>query len=179
MAKQAPETAVAPARFEGTLTTDAKFAGRLAAATLRYHLLRPRPLITIALVPLILLVLVPTIALRAGNDAPLSDIGLALLVFLAVYTLVVVKAYFLAKERISDRLPVGSEYSISMSDDSIRMKDSLVTTDISYKLYRSVRSTKDLVALYPRRGRVPLLVPSELFTSESLKWLSSRLSTTR
>ena len=64
-----------------------------------------------------------------------------------------------------------------MSDDSMRLKDSLVTTDISYKLFKSVRTSTDVVALNPRRGRRPTLLPRELFNSESLAWLTSRVGT--
>jgi hypothetical protein len=59
----------------------------------------------------------------------------------------------------------------------MRLKDQFVAADVSYKLYKSVRATKDLVALNPRRGRRPTLIPRELFTAESLAWLESKVGT--
>jgi hypothetical protein len=176
MTEPAPEMAAPTVRFECTFTVDSKFASRITAATIRYVVLTPGRIIQIALPSVIVAVFV-TAALNPGGIAAVGVFILALLAFPAMYVLLFLSAYIRARKQVGERLPVGSEYSITMSDDSMRLKDSFVTTDISYKLFKSVRTSTEVVALNPMRGRRPTLLPRELFNSESLAWLTSRVGT--
>jgi hypothetical protein len=172
MAESADDAEV---RFQRTLIVDSKFASRMTAATLRYVLLTPWRIVRIALLSLFIAIII-TFGVARGETASVGIFIVALLALPVFYLLVFLIAYFPARRQINSRLPVGSEYSIVMWDDSFRLKDPLVATDVSYQLYKSLRTSRDVVSLMPRRGRRPTIVPRELFTTESLGWLASRLS---
>jgi hypothetical protein len=175
MSDEAPTSAADSVRFQRTLTVDPKYAGRMTAATFRYVLLTPGRIVRIAFPSLVLAVFV-SLGVDAGGVATVGIFILALLALPALYALVFLIAYFPARKQIGERMPVGSEYSIVMSDESMRLEDPMVATDISYQLYKSLRTSNHVVALIPRRGRRPTIVPRELFTAESLAWLASRLN---
>lgn len=174
MSEPSTEKFAKPVRFESSITINRAFAGRITAATFRQFLLTPGRIVRIALQSLIVATFL-SFALRFGGIAPVGMFVLFLLVTPTLYLLIFLIAYFPAQKQISGRLPVGSEYSIAMSQDSMRLKDSLVTAEISYQLYRSLRISGKLVILIARRGRRVTTLPIELFTPESLAWLAARL----
>ncbi len=175
MSEHGPTSDADSVRFQRTVTVDSKYAGRMIAAASRYVLLTRGRIVRIAIPSLILAVFV-SFAVGPGGIAAVGPFIVMLLVLPAFYVLVFLIAYFPARKQIGERMPVGSEYSIVLSDESMRLKDRLVATDISYQLYKSLRASSAVVALIPRRGRRPTIVPRELFTTESLAWLTSRLN---
>ena len=175
MSERGPASDADSVRFQRTLTVDSKYAGRMTSATFRYVLITRGRVVRIAIPSLILAVFV-SLAVGPGGIAAVGSFIMLLLALPACYVLVFLIAYFPARKQIGERMPIGSEYSIVLSDESIRLKDRMVATDISYQLYKSLRASSDVVALIPRRGRIPTIVPRELFTTESLAWLTSRLN---
>jgi hypothetical protein len=176
MTETAPQASGQIVRFERSMTIDARFAGRTTVATLRYVLLRPGSILRLALTSFIVAVLI-TLSVHPGGIVGFGVYVVGVVAFPALYVLIFFIAGLIARKQIRERLPIGSEYSLTLSDDSMRLKDQFVAADVSYKLYKSVRATKDLVALNPRRGRRPTLIPRELFTAESLAWLESKVGT--
>ena len=174
MSEPSTEKVAEPARFERSIMINSAFAGRMAASAFRQLLLTPGRIVRIAL-PLLILAF---FFFKPGFDgiANAGMFALFLLAVPAIYLLIFLIAYFQARKQISERLPVGSEYSISMGEHSMRLKDSLVTTDIAYQLYRSLKTSEKLVVLLPQRGRRATILPIELFTPESLEWLGARLN---
>lgn len=174
MSEQSAEKVAEPARFERTLRIDPKFAGRMTSGTFRYVALVPGRIVRVAISS----VAVATVFSFTLHPAGATSIWVAVLGLLAIpalYLLIFFISYFPARRQIGGRFPVGSEYSIAIGDDAMRLKDPLVTTEVSYQLYRSLRVSAKLVAFIPRRGSRPTLLPAELFTPESLEWLRSKL----
>lgn len=172
-----PTTTPDASRFESVMRIDSTFAGRMTAAAFRLILLKPRMIIFIVSFCLI----VAFLAAVSDDQGGAAAIGLgvaALLVALAIFFLVILFGYFRARNRTRVRFPVGADYSMSMSEDVMRLQDPLVSVEISYKLYKSVRVGKDIVALNPKVGRTPTIVPRELFTPESLAWLTAKVGGT-
>jgi len=101
---------------------------------------------------------------------------LVLCIVAAGYAVIFFILHRRARKQIRESFPVGSEYSIAMGEESMRLTDAFVTIDLSYRLYRSIRCSAHAVALLPRQGRRPTVLPVELFTPESLAWLKSRLT---
>jgi hypothetical protein len=162
--------------FRRSITIDSKFASRMTIAAFRHLLFTPGRSARL-MVPAVALGVFIALGVNAHGAAIVGVFLLGLLAIPALWVLVFLIAYFPARRQLSDRLPLGSEYSIVMSNNSMSLKDSMVATDVSYELYKSLRVSKDFVSLMPKRGRRPTLVPRELFTAESLAWLASRLST--
>jgi hypothetical protein len=161
-------------RYEHTLQIDSQFAGRLIAAIYRYQVLTPGRLIRM-LLPGLLVAAALSLTVNPPGLATAGVFMLVLLAFLVLYALVFVVSYFPTRRQLRERLPVGSEYSIALTDTVMRLKDPKVSTEVSYSLFKSVRETKDLVALIPKRGRRPTLVPAGLLTPDALAWLTARL----
>jgi hypothetical protein len=175
MSDQAPTSAANSVRFQRTVTVDPAYAGRMTAATFRYVLFTPGRIVGMA-IPSLILAVFESLGVGAGGVATVGVFILVLLALPALYVFVFLIAYFPARKQIAERMPVGSEYSIVMTDEWMRLKDPMVVTDISYQLYKSLRTSSRVVALIPRRGRRPTIVPRDLFTVESLAWLASRLN---
>jgi hypothetical protein len=174
MAEPSTEGAAKPLRFERTVEIDPQFAGRVTAGTLRYLLLTPSRLIRIIALSLVIAAVI-TLAAHTDGAVAVGVFDLGLFVIPAVYFLIFALTLSRAKKQLDDRLPVGSLYSLAMSEDTMVLKDALVTTEVSYQLYKSLQASKSLVVLNPRRGRRPTILPRELFAADSLTWLAARL----
>lgn len=176
MTDRAPDFVTGAVKFERVITIDSKFADRLTAATFRYLLLTPSRMIRAA----ILSAFVAVIVSQAADPGGLATVGLfiaALPLLPIVYSLIFLIAFRAARKQIRARLPAGSQYSITMSEGSMRMQDSLVINEVSYRLYKSVHANKYVVGIQTARGRIPSAVlPRELFTPESLAWLRERVA---
>jgi len=174
MAEPSTGGAPNPSRFECTVEIDTQFASRVAAGMLRYLYVRPGRLIRIVVLSLVVAAVL-TLAAPLDGIAPLRVFLLGLVVVPAIYFLIVAITFRLAKNQVNDRIPVGSLYSITMTEDTMAVKYHLVTTEVSYELYKSLRASKSVVLLKPRQGRNLTILPRELFAEDSLAWLGSKL----
>ncbi len=176
MSEAAEEPMVDTVLFKHTLLVDAQFAGRMTRASFRAILLTPARVITYAAIVLLFSIIGAT---SLGSDSASSSFpGLAIMGALsALYVLIFVIAYFQSLRQLRQRLPMGSEYAMALSDSALTLKDPLATVSLSFALYKSIRVYKDVVALIPRRGSRPTIVPREMFTDESLTWLKVRIGT--
>jgi len=176
MAESTMESAATPPRFERTMEIDSQFARRVTAGSLRYVLLTPNRLIRIAVLSLVISLAV-TVTARPEGFAVAGVFVLGFLVMPVVYFLVFALAFPRARKQVDDRLPVGSHYSMALGEDTMVLKDGFATTEVSYRLFKSVWASKSLVVLHPRHGRRTTILPRELFGADSLAWLTSRLGT--
>jgi len=174
MSALSAEKAAEPARFERSFTIYPEFAGRMTVSVFRCLLSTPRHIVTM-IVPAVFVPVIVALGHRLGGIAAVGQFVLVLVAAAAVYATILLISYFPARNQIRERLPVRSEYSIALSEDSMRLKDASITIDISYHLYKSLRGSAKVVVLVPRLGRRPTVLPVELFTPESLAWLRSRL----
>jgi hypothetical protein len=166
MATPFSDTATDPVRFERTVIVDSAFATRTAAVLVRAAMLPVSRIVALLLVSLAVVV----------SAVYVSQRFLFVLTVPVIYFLYVPVAYVLTRNQIRDHLPVGAEMSIAIRENSLSITDPMVSTDVSYALYKGLESTKDTVALVPRRGPRPTYVARELFTGESLEWLETRLA---
>ena len=175
MTERAPDFVAGAVRFERVITIDPKFADRLTSATFRYVFLTPSRMIRAA----ILSAFVAAIVSLSADPGGLATVGLfiaALPLLPIVYSLIFLIAFGAARKQIRARLPAGSRYSITMSEGSMRVQDSLVVSEVSYRLYKSVHANKYVVGIKTARGRIPSVLPRELLTPESLAWLTERVA---
>lgn len=175
MGELVDDTRPGPVRFERSFTVDSGFAGRMTAVSFRTVLLTRWRVIRIAAVSLA----VPGVITPILSPDPVARVGLFILLLVAVlsfYALAVLIAAIPARKQIGERHPVGSKYSIALTDTSMTLTDPKLTATLSYTLYKSLRIYKDAIALRPRRGSIPAVVPRELFTEESLSWLESTVN---
>jgi hypothetical protein len=173
------DTAAAPVDgavlFTRSVIVDVGFAGRMTRATFRTVLVTPRLIVTV----IALVVVLASLAATYLSPDPLPGSGVLLLiaaVLAILYPLIFIIGFFQGRKQLRDRLPVGSEYSMAMTESSISLRDPLASVSLSYALYKAVRIHKDVIALVPRKGSRPTIIPGELFTEESLRWLRVRIT---
>ena len=165
-----------PARFTRTITIDPQFAHRNAMAGIRFILLSPNALWTMTMSSLVLSVGLVVLFRPSGTVLPVLFIS-ALLALPVLWAIAAVRGYRRGLKFSAIRTPVGSTYTLTLTDEFVRVQDSMVTIEFSYRLYKSLSTTKTLVVLHERAGRGQTLLPREIFTPESLNWLARRLRT--
>jgi hypothetical protein len=162
-----------PVRFEREFITGPDFAARVTAAALRHVLLRPRLLIYVAL----LFVVIVIAAVSGGPSA-----GAVIVIpgaFIAFIVVVYGLTYVLGRRRTHLQFPVGSRFSVGFRANTMVVSSPDVTSELSYRLFRTAVRTGSFVVLRRRRGSGIAMYPSELFTAESLDFLSHKLAEAR
>jgi hypothetical protein len=143
-------------------------------AGIRFVLLSPNALSTMIMSSLVMSVGLIVLLRPSGAALPVLFFA-ALLALPALWAIAAVRGYRRGLRVSAVRTPVGSTYTLTLTDDFLRLQDSMVALELSYRLYKSLSTTKGLVVLHERARRGQTLLPGEIFTPESADWLARRL----
>ena len=160
-------------RFERSMTIDENFASRLTAASIRH--VTPKISRMLLVVALALVSLSVFFAAKANNWGAVAALVATFGGLLAIFFALFMVSFQTSRKQVSAQLPVGTEYSLNLYDDSLRIAVPHGASDLSYDLYTSVLAKKDVVVFTAKVGREPTFLPRELFTEESLAWLSQKI----
>jgi hypothetical protein len=164
-------------RFHGEYVTTPKFAAQLTGASFRMVLLRPARIVSYAILAILVVSVLVSTAANVRNGGTAFAGYLFVGIFVAAFSLIYVLGYFAGRRRVEKRLPAGSRYTLDLYEDTMALGEPMSKTELSYALFKSATRYGHFVRLERRIGRIPTLLPNELFTDESLAWLAERVRT--
>lgn len=165
-------------RFERAITVDDGFASRISRTAFLSVIRTSARIFRIAVGSLVIAL---GVWLYSQPLGPLAWVFAAL--SLPIVPLVYALAYRISqipvRRMIRSRFPAGSTYTLELFDDGLKVTTGMATSELSYDLYSSLRVDPYFVSLGFTAGGPPTMLPRELFTDESLAWLSKSLSARR
>lgn len=161
-------------RFERSMIIDESFASRITAASIRH--VTPKISRMLVIVAIALVSLSVFFAANSGNRSAAWTLFAIFGTLFAILFGLFSVSYRASRKRVSEQLPVGTEYSLTLYDESLRIAVPYGASNFSYELYASVLAKKDAVVLTAKLGREPTFLPSELFTEDSLAWLTQKIN---
>lgn len=177
------KTDTEPLRFEGKYVTDADYPRRLALAFLSFTLSKPRTWLPFGFTLVVAVVIGSEVrgfqSTRMQSDWVASFAPFAvLLVVLAFLALAfgMWRTYVRNRRRFTASIPAGSLLTIGFRDTTIASKGPQGNSEVNYSVYQSVEARGNFVFLRQRGIRLYGALPAEMFSTESLAWLRSKIA---
>jgi hypothetical protein len=159
-------TAPEPARFEGQYTIDSNYPSRLANAFFRHVSFKPaRWLPSVVLTGALF-------AVGVWLGSYYWVIGFAGVIGFAMSIPIAIGR---TRSRLEQIAPAGGQYAIAMRDESLTVHAPLGTSQVAYRAYESLGTGGGFVFLRQRASRIYTILPTELFTPESLEFLRAKI----